>query len=226
MTDLERALAGEKNLSCADLRDADLRDADLSCADLHGADLHGADLKGADLKGADLHGADLSCADLKGADLSCADLRDADLSDAYLSGADLRYAYLSGADLRYANLSSASLSGANLTGANLTGANLTGATLPEGVPAVPDLVVRLVEAVGPSGEHLNMRTWHHPCGTAHCLAGWTVTLSGEAGAALESRFDTNAAAALIWSASTDQPVPSWFASNEAALADLKKRVST
>ena len=221
MTDFERALAGEKSL----------REANLCGAILHGADLHGADLKGADLKGADLHGADLSCADLKGADLSCADLRDADLSDAYLSGADLRYAYLSGADLRGADLSRANLRGADLrgavlSGASLSGANLTGATLPEGVPAVPDLVVRLVEAVGPSGEHLYMGVWHHPCGTAHCLAGWTVTLSGEAGAALESRFDTNAAAALIWSASTDQPVPSWFASNEAALADLKKRVST
>lgn len=109
---------------------------------------------------------------------------------------------------------------------NLAGANLTGANLPEGVPAVPALVVRLVEAVGPSGEHLDMGNWHHRCGTAHCLAGWTVTLSGEAGAALEARFDTGAAAALIWSASTDQPVPNWFASNEDALADLKKRVPT
>ena len=71
-----------------------------------------------------------------------------------------------------------------------------------------------------------MGTWHHPCGTAHCLAGWTVTLSGEAGVALEARLETDAAAALIWSASTDQPVPNWFVSNENALADLKKRVST
>ena len=171
MTDLQRALAGEK-----DLRDADLRFASLYRVNLRGADLSGADLRGADLSRANLRGADLR--------------------------------------------------GAVLSGASLSGADLTGATLPEGVPAVPDLVVRLVEAVGPSGEHLNMRTWHHPCGTAHCLAGWTVTLSGEAGAALESRFDTNAAAALIWSASTDQPVPSWFASNEDALADLKKRVPT
>ena len=196
MTDIERALAGEK----------DLRGADLTSADLTSANLSGANLTGADLRGADLRFASLSGANLRGADLSGADLRGADLSRANLRGADLR--------------------GAVLSGASLSGANLTGATLPEGVPAVPDLVVRLVEAVGPSGEHLNMRTWHHPCGTAHCLAGWTVTLSGEAGAALESRFDTNAAAALIWSASTDQPVPSWFASNEAALADLKKRVST
>ena len=191
MTDLQRALAGEK-----DLRDADLRFASLYRVNLTGADLSGADLRFASLSGANLRGADLSGADLRGADLSRANLR----------GADLR--------------------GAVLSGASLSGANLTGATLPEGVPAVPDLVVRLVEAVGPSGEHLNMRTWHHPCGTAHCLAGWTVTLSGEAGAALESRFDTNAAAALIWSASTDQPVPDWFASNEDALADLKKRVPT
>ena len=156
--------------------------------------LREANLCGAILHGADLHGADLSCADLHGA------------------------------DLKGANLSSANLKGANLSSASLSGANLTGATLPEGIPAVPDLIVRLVEAVGPSGEHLDMGVWHHRCGTAHCLAGWTVTLSGEAGAALESRFDTNAAAALIWSASTDQPVPDWFASNEDALADLKKRV--
>ena len=175
-SDLERALAGEKNLSVANLRYADLSGAYLFRADLRDADLSGASLRSAMLRGADLTGA--------------------------------------------------ALTGADLFGANLKGANLTGATLPEGVPAVSDLVARLVEAVGPSGEHLDMGTWHHPCGTAHCLAGWTITLSGEAGAALEARFETGAAAALIWSASTDQPVPSWFASNQDALADLKKRVPT
>ena len=72
--DLERALAGDKNLRGADLRGADLREAKLL----------GADLSDADLKDANLTEANLTEADLRGADL-----RNADLSDANLSGAKL-----------------------------------------------------------------------------------------------------------------------------------------
>ena len=138
---------------------------------------------------------------------------------------ELEKAVKSGVNLRGARLSGADLTGADLTGADLTDANLTGASLPEGVPVVPDLINRLVEAIGPSGEHLDMKSWHHECGTTHCLAGWTIVLSGEAGKTLEPRFGTNAAAALIWSASTGKPVPNWYASNEDALANLRALAS-
>ena len=137
-SDLERALAGDKDLSFAALRGADLREADLSHANLSGADLRGADLSGADLRGADLSEADLREADLtnavlRGADLYGANLREADLSEANLSGADLREAYLSGAYLLGADLSGANLREADLTNANLTGANLTDVDLSEAV---------------------------------------------------------------------------------------------
>ena len=50
MSDLERALAGDKNLTRANLTGADLRGANLYRADLTGAVLTSAKLTGADLK--------------------------------------------------------------------------------------------------------------------------------------------------------------------------------
>jgi uncharacterized protein YjbI with pentapeptide repeats len=162
------------------------------------ADLRGADLRGADLSDADLRGADLSDADLSGADLRGADLSDADLSDAYLSGADLR-----GADLR---------------GADLRGADLSGA------PALPN-IHQTVYAVACIPGALNMDSWH--CGTSHCRAGWVVTLAGEEGKALEDKIGTAAAAMSIYMASDPdrwktERLPNFFASNEKALADMKR----
>jgi uncharacterized protein YjbI with pentapeptide repeats len=123
-TDLERALAGDKNLA----------DAYLFGANLRGANLTSANLRDADLIGADLFGANLTTADLTYANLRSANLRDADLIGAYLLGAyllgaDLTYANLRGANLTDANLTDANLTGADLTGADLTDANLTGANL-------------------------------------------------------------------------------------------------
>ena len=56
MTDIERALAGEKNLRGATLTDAILTHADLTRANLYDADLYEATLTGADLGRADLSG--------------------------------------------------------------------------------------------------------------------------------------------------------------------------
>ena len=68
-----------------------------------------------------------------------------------------------------------------------------------------------------------MGNWH-TCSTTHCRAGWVVTLAGDAGKALETRFDPALAAWLIYKASDPEikHLPDWFASNESALANMKK----
>jgi GNAT superfamily N-acetyltransferase len=109
-SDLERALAGDKDLYNANLYNASLRGADLT-----GANLFGAYLSMADLSGANLYRAKLSRTDLSEADLTGANLEGANLYEANLSRADLR-----GADLRGANLSMADLTGANLTDVDLS----------------------------------------------------------------------------------------------------------
>jgi hypothetical protein len=67
-----------------------------------------------------------------------------------------------------------------------------------------------------------MGTWHK-CETTHCRAGWVITLAGDAGKAMEFCMGTPAAAALIYLASdpTLERIPDFYASNEAALADMK-----
>jgi len=146
-SDLDRALAGDKNLRYADLWSADLTRANLFGAVLIGAWLRGAVLRGAVLRGAVLTGANLYGANLFGANLRGAHLTDANLSGAYLK--DVKYdnstvwpdsvrdvlrvwrgdKNLSSAWLRVADLSGANLTGATLTGADLTGARLTNAKL-------------------------------------------------------------------------------------------------
>jgi len=149
-------------------------------------------------------GADLSGADLSGAHLRIADLRGANLSDANLRGADLRGA----------NLSDANLSDANLSDANLRGANLSDA------PKIENIHQTVYAAASQPGA-LDMGDWH--CGTAHCRAGWVVTLAGDEGKALEGRIGTPAAASLIYLASdpTIARFPKFYCDNETALADMK-----
>ena len=60
-----------------------------------------------------------------------------------------------------------------------------------------------------------MTTWH-ACETAHCLAGWAVTLAGYEGKALEEKLGTNAAGALIFHASIGK-IPNFFTSDEEAI---------
>jgi hypothetical protein len=167
-----------------------------------GADLRDADLRDADLRGADLRDADLSGAVLSDADLSGADLRDADLSGAVLRGADLR-----GADLRDADLS---------------GADLRGAVLRDFPVKIPN-IHQAVFAAASAPQALDMATWHK-CETAHCRAGWVTTLAGDGGKALEWMMGPAAAAALIYAASdpTLEKVPNFYATNEEALADMKR----
>ena len=219
------------DLSGADLFDAELRYADLRYANLSGADLSGADLwyanlsdanlSGAVLRYANLRGADLRGADLSGADLRCADLSGANLSDANLSGAVLRYADLSGAVLRCANLRGADLRYADLNGAVLRGADLRYANLSD-VPKIEDLDAKIVAAIECGGK-LDMNQWH-TCETTHCRAGWAITLAGEDGIALEKKFGSAAAGALIYAKSTpDAKIPNFYASTKEAMEDLLKR---
>jgi len=183
---------------------SDLCYAYLSGAYLSGADLRGAYLRGAYLCDADLRGAYLSVADLRGADLCRADLSGAYLGGAYLrgaylSGAYLSGAYLSGADLRGAYLRGAYLSGADLRGADLYGADLTDAVGVDDAPRapIPGLAARVLRQITEHPESWRQEVWHSDCGTAHCCAGWAVTLAGEAGKLAEARMGTASAARLL-----------------------------
>ena len=115
---------------------------------------------------------------------------------ANLSGANLRGADLSRANLRGANLSWADLSGANLSWANLRGADLSRAKLPFKVEADPTLKQKILEKIETEGCSLEMDIWH-TCETTHCLAGWAVVLSGEAGKELEAKSTTYLAGRLL-----------------------------
>jgi hypothetical protein len=69
-----------------------------------------------------------------------------------------------------------------------------------------------------------MSTWHHSCGTAHCRAGWVVTLAGEAGKALEDKYGPSYAATLIYLKSdpTLEKVPDFYCDNQTALEDMNR----
>tara|TARA_Y100000296_G_C5122390_1_gene231104 strand:+ start:225 stop:902 length:678 start_codon:yes stop_codon:yes gene_type:complete len=180
------------------------------------ADLIEADLIEADLRWACLCGACLCEATLAGGDLRWAIMRGACLCEATLTEADLRWA-----DLRWADMREADMRGADMRGADLIGADLRGAKLPNGIPRIDRIHQRVWEAARQPGA-LDMRHWH--CNTAHCRAGWIVTLAGDAGRALEVELTTPTAAALIYAASDPEleAVPDFFASNDEAIADMKR----
>ena len=125
------------------------------------------------------------------------------------------------ADLSRANLSEADLRWANLSWANLSEANLSRAVLPFGAD-IPNLFTQILEKREGGGK-LDMGNWHY--GTTHCLAGWVVTIAGEAGQVAEALLGTNAAAALIITQSCPYlggVVPDFFASNEKAMEFIRE----
>ena len=192
--------------------------------DLYGVDLRSVDLSGVNLQGADLRRTNLREADLRRANLYRAHLQGADLQGANLEDANLHVANLVYADLRKANLTQANLSGVDLTctileGANLTGADLTGTKPSHSIPKVDNLVGKILDA-----DCLDMSKWHSGCGTAHCLAGWATTLSGEDGSKLERAIGIAAAGALIWRVSVGE-IPDFYSSDEAAKAWLLERAN-
>ena len=195
---------------------------------------HKVDLRGAYLRDAYLGGAYLGDAYLGGADLG-----DAYLGGAYLRGAYLGGAYLGGADLRGADLGDAYLGDAYLGDAKGLPQPLppdpatpyvrvvakTDAERAERfrkhhpeVPVIADLDKQILAAIEAGGA-LDMSSWHS-CATAHCRAGWAITLAGEKGAALEKEHGPQRAGMLIYGCSTGR-VPHFFASNEAAMEDLR-----
>lgn len=88
------------------------------------------------------------------------------------------------------------------------------------VPVVEQLDSRIHAAVTDGVGALEMNSWH-TCDTTHCRAGWAVQLAGPAGKALEDRLGTPAAAAMIYMTSVGR-VPSFYATNKAAMADLRE----
>jgi uncharacterized protein YjbI with pentapeptide repeats len=241
---LEKAVRAGAYLAGAYLAGAYLARADLAGADLADAYLADADLAGANLARADLADANLARAYLADANLAGADLADADLAGANLARADLAGADLAGADLAGANLARADLADANLADANLADArNYDPSSVSEPakpyvrksrqermleyrarhpeVPVIEHLDAKILAAIGPNADKLDMGQWHSPCGTAHCRAGWTTTLAGAAGAELEAKTSTRDAAAAIYRASTGR-VPHFFATNARALEDLRR----
>jgi hypothetical protein len=194
----------------------------------------------------------LTGAYLADANLAGANLTDAYLADANLTGANLTGAYLTGAYLADANLADANLAGANLTGAYLADANLAGAYLtgarnvtaqqqapcgltrrgsrmdrarryrerhPE-VPVVDNLDSKILEHIGDGSLILKMSDWH-TCETTHCRAGSAIHLAGRPGYELEAKVGAERAGRMIYRASTGRS-PYFFASDEAALADIRR----
>ena len=225
-------LAGA-DLAGADLAGANLARADLADANLADANLAGADLADANLAGANLAGANLAGAYLAGANLADAYLADADLADAYLADADLADAYLAPADLARARRAPASLAdhkdpetpyARNVTASASTHeerAKKFRERYPN-VPVVENLDSKILEAISSGGGTLDMGNWHS-CETTHCRAGWAIHLAGAAGYKLESDMgdDPQRAGRAIYRASTGR-VPHFFATNEQALADIKR----
>lgn len=89
-------------------------------------------------------------------------------------------------------------------------------------PVVPNLDEEILRLVESGKGRLRMSDWH-TCETTHCRAGWAVVLAGAAGKALEDNYGTEAAGAIIYVASTGR-VPNFFASNEAAMEDMRRSV--
>jgi hypothetical protein len=91
-------------------------------------------------------------------------------------------------------------------------------------PVVPDLHLKLFEAVSSPENRLDMESWH-TCETTHCRAGWVVALAGTEGKALEKFFNTELAAMKIYDASClgykINPAR-FYDSDEAAMEDIRK----
>ena len=127
---------------------------------------------------------------------------------------------LTAANLTGANLHGANLTAANLRWTNLRWADLTGAKVGNDIPTVPNIDAAILSAVTAKGQSLQMDDWH-TCETTHCRAGWAIVLAGEPGRELEKKIGSANAGTLIYLASRPgKNAPDFYASNEAAMADL------
>lgn len=243
---LESATLREACLLGADLSGASLLDADLSNANLESADLTGSRLNCATLREACLLGADLAGASFLDADFSDAELDDDGLICArarrggarglppigfYAIEGDVGDAASDdGLDDLVAAGDLDALECRELTPEVAEGmearrrAEWYRSRRPE-VPVVEELDARILGILDAGDGALRMDAWHEEaqdaCGTTHCRGGWAIALAGEAGRALEARRGAHVAAILIYRASTGR-VPDFFASDESALADLRR----
>jgi len=137
-------------------------------------------------------------------------------------GLAVKWAVKNHADLRSADLRSADLRSADLRSADLSRADLSGA---DWIPVIPNIHASVYAAASAEGA-LDMGDWHTDgfCGTTHCRAGWVTHLAGNAGRVMDGIMGTAAAAALIYAKSDPnmERVPDFYASNETALADMKR----
>jgi hypothetical protein len=148
------------------------------------------------------------------------------LAGVNFSGLDLGGVNLTGMDLTDADLTDAYLEDVLLAGANLKNAKLPSA------PAVEGLHQKMLAAIEANPNVFSMRTWHsgydgynpNTCTTSHCRAGWAIHLAGSDGDKLEENIGSDAAGALITMASCPwlEKVPDWYASDEEALADIRR----
>lgn len=89
------------------------------------------------------------------------------------------------------------------------------------IPLVNYIDRKVYEAASAPGA-LDMKNWH--CGTAHCRAGWVVTIAGEKGAALEKLHGTEFAAALIyWWSGSPINTRRFYDTKGVALDDMRRR---
>jgi len=239
----EGILLTRANLAGANLADANLVGANLARANLAGANLADADLADAYLAGANLTRANLTRANLVGADLVGADFAGANLADANLADANLVGANLAGANLADANLTRAYLAGATMPVGFDTSTTpaLSGEARPPRewkrmtreermldyrarhpeVPVVDKLDTKIRDAIDHGDLKLEMGSWH-TCGTTHCRGGSAIHIAGDGGYALEKKYGPERAARMIYLASTGR-APHFFATNENALADIRRR---
>ena len=112
-------------------------------------------------------------------------------------------------------------SGSDLRGSDLSGSDLSDCNLRDWIPKITNIHQTVYNAARAKNA-LEMSSWH--CGTAHCRAGWVVTLAGASGRVLEGFFGTAPAAALIYQASDPSlsKIPDFYCNNKTALADMKR----
>ena len=108
-------------------------------------------------------------------------------------------------------------------GVHLNGATVEGGVIDSAAPNIPDLDRCILTAINATpGGKLEQAAWH-TCETAHCRAGWAVIVAGTAGAALEKRLGTPAAAAALYTAS-GLAVPDFYDTNNArVLSSIRAR---
>jgi uncharacterized protein YjbI with pentapeptide repeats len=214
------------NMRSVHMCDAVARYANFTGADLAGSLLNGTSFAYARFREANLrhvlaNNTDFAEADLSGADMTHGSFEGSCFDNAILTGANITGAYFCGATFKGAILKGLDLATANFSGAIIDGAIIDASDFPN-APVVPDIHKKIYAAASKPGA-FEMSAWH-TCETTHCRAGWAVTLAGEAGAALEDEIGTDAAATLIYLVSDPdlKRIPDFLASNEDALADMKR----